>query len=310
MPEPVCDHCQGPSVAFLRYSNQRLCRRHFQESVDRRTRRELHDQGPYSRGTRFAVAVSGGKDSITALHVIREYAQDRRDAEVIAVTIDEGIEGYRPPAVHLVAEACKALDIEHHVKRVKDFAGLTMDAIHQLDAAEGQCSFCGVFRRRLMNDFAKEVGADRLVTGHNLDDAAQSILMNLASAQVDRLARLAPHEEAKDGLIPRIMPLRSIPESEVYLYAMLRGFEWHDAECPYSVGALRGAYRDALYRLEEARPGTRHALLRTHERLKPALAQLDGRTETRECLRCGEPTSGLVCKACQFRERFQATPAR
>lgn len=299
-----CDHCEGPSIAWLRYSDQRLCRRHFRESVERRVHKEINRQGPYPRGARLAVALSGGKDSTVALHLVHDLSQRRPDVEVVAVSVDEGIAGYRPPALEVAAQACRELGVEHHVRRVKELANVTMDEVHALDPEEGQCSFCGVFRRRLMNDFAKEVAADRLVTGHNLDDVAQSILMNLTTAQVDRLARMAPHDEARDGLVPRVLPLRTIPEQEVYLYAFVRALKWHDEECPYAERALRGVYRDVLYRLEETRPGTRHALVRTQEALKPLLGTRNGEQPLRECPRCGEPTSGLLCKSCEFRARF------
>jgi uncharacterized protein (TIGR00269 family) len=108
------------------------------------------------------------------------------------------------------------------------------------------------------------------------------------------------------------MPLRTIPESEVYLYALTKGFQWHDEECPYSEGALRGVYRDMLYKLEDARPGTRHALLRTHEALKPALGELGAARSTpiQECVRCGEPASALLCKSCEMRQQLARPMAR
>lgn len=300
---PSCDACPKPSVAHLRYSGQRLCSDHLREFVERRVKKEISRQGGLRPG-RIAVAYSGGKDSTTALQLVHDLARDRRDVEVVALTIDEGIQGYRPAALEVADRFTSRLGVEHVVKRVQDFAGVTMDQLHALDTDLGQCSFCGVFRRRLMNDFAKEVGATRLVTGHNLDDVAQTILMNLATADLEKLAKLGPHQDAKPGLVPRLLPLRTIPETEVYLYALTRGLEWHDEECPYAVGALRGVYRDVLYQLEEARPGTRHALLSTLDRLRPLLGDLVSLGEMRECVRCGEPASRLLCKACQFREQF------
>lgn len=303
---PSCDACSKPSVAHLRYSGQRLCSDHLREFVERRVKKEISRQGGLRSG-RIAVAYSGGKDSTTALQLVHDLARDRRDVEVVALTIDEGIQGYRPAALEVAGRFTARLGVEHVVKRVQDFAGVTMDQLHALDTDLGQCSFCGVFRRRLMNDFAKEVGATRLVTGHNLDDVAQTILMNLAAADLEKLAKMGPHDEAKPGLVPRLLPLRTIPETEVYLYALTRGLPWHDEECPYAVGALRGVYRDVLYQLEEARPGTRHAILSTLDRLRPALGDLVTLGEMRECVRCGEPASRLLCKACQFRERVGGT---
>src|SRR3989475_2579400 len=85
---------------------------------------------------------------------------------------------------------------------------------------------------------------DYVATGLNLDDTAQSILMNVARGDVEKLARMGPHETRQPGLVPRIQPLRMIPEKEVYLYALLRGIEFHDATCPYAERAQRGRFRD------------------------------------------------------------------
>lgn len=303
----ACDRCRAPSVSWLRYSGERFCGDHLRESVERRVKRELKRQGGLPKG-RVAVAYSGGKDSTAVLHLVHDLASQRRDVELVAITVDEGIEGYRPLSLEIASRVTKTLGIEHVVRRTKDLAGQSMDEIHAADPDRSACGRCGVFRRRIMNDVARDVGAECLVTGHNLDDTAQSILMNLTSADIDKLARIGPHLERQPGLVPRLLPLRAIPESEVYLYAHLRGLEWHDEECPYSVKAARGVYRDILYRLEEARPGTRHALLRTLDTLRPVLADVSKMAPIATCVSCGEPTSGTLCKVCQMREEIVPVP--
>lgn len=295
-----CDECPSPSVAWLRYSGQRLCAKHLQASIERRVKREVKRQGGLADG-RIVVAFSGGKDSSVALHLTHVLAQERRNVEVIALTVDEGIHGYRPEGLEVAMRVTKRLGVEHIVRRTKDLAGADMDTIQASRPGLGACSYCGVFRRRIMNDVANELGATRLVTGHNLDDTAQAILMNLAGAELEKLARLGPHETKKPGLTQRLLPLRVIPESEVYLYAYTKGLEWHDEECPYSIDAARTVYRNVLYQLEEARPGTRHALLRTFDTMKPWLEQQDDRIPLGSCVRCGEPSSGALCKVCEFR---------
>lgn len=302
---PRCDECADPSVVYLRYSGQHLCAAHHALSVERRVKREVKRQGGLPRG-RIVCAYSGGKDSTVALELLHRMARERRDLEVLAFTVDEGIAGYRPHGLEVARRVTGRLGIEHVVRRTRDLAGADMDEIQARDHGLGACSFCGVFRRRLMNDFAKEVGAARLVTGHNLDDTAQAILMNLASANFEKLARLGPHDRVKPGLVPRLMPLRTIPESEVYLYAYTSRLEWHDDECPYAERAARGVYRDVLYQLEAARPGTRHALLQALERIKPWLEEAEPAKPLRACTRCGEPASGDVCKVCDLRSALGA----
>jgi uncharacterized protein (TIGR00269 family) len=301
VPALGCDRCAGPAVVWQRYSGLHLCGRHLCESVEARARREVQRQTTLPHGVRVLVGYSGGKDSTVALHLMHRLREARPDVELVALTVDEGIEGYRPDALRLAADVCRELGVEHVVRRTRDTAGFTIDEAQAADPEAAACGVCGVFRRRLLNDAARDIGADRVVTGHNLDDLAQTVLMNLTSANLDKLAKLAPHATTKPGFVPRVLPLRTVPETEVYLYAHLRGLRFHDQECPYAERAQRGVYRDVLYRLEEARPGTRHALLNVHEDLRPLLSQRLAERPLRPCPACGEPTSGARCKACDFR---------
>ena len=83
-----------------------------------------------------------------------------------------------------------------------------------------------LFRRQGINHLAKKVNADVMALGHNLDDMAQTVLMNMSNGDMERTLRLAPHTATPiDGLPPRIVPLRWIPEQEVQDHspANLRG---------------------------------------------------------------------------------------
>lgn len=294
---PDC-RCGKPAVHHARYSGERLCDAHFRESVERRVRRELRQQGPFKGDARIAVAVSGGKDSVVTLRLLHESLGDNPRIQISAVTIDEGIASYRPPSIEIARRHAEDLGVEHVVLSYEETAGVTMDRVVAHPArAHLPCAYCGVLRRRNLNEAAKRVGATHLATGHNLDDVAQTILMNHLRGDVERLARMGPHhpEKVQPGLVPRILPLRSIPEKEVALYAILRGWSYHDGECPYATEATRGRFRDLLLDLEEKEPGTRHALLAGYDRLAPLL---HSEAKLRACDSCGEPTSGKRCRAC------------
>lgn len=294
---PECA-CGKPSVYLARYSGERLCPEHFCGFVERRVRRELRKQGPFKSGERIAVALSGGKDSVVTLRLLHEIFRENPRIGLSAVTVDEGIAGYRPPSIEVSARHCREIGVPHLVLGYEETAGVTMDrVVEHPGRRHAPCAYCGVMRRRNLNEAARRVGATHLATGHNLDDTAQSILMNHLKGDTERLARLGPHrrEQVQPGLVPRILPLRLIPEKEVALYAILRGWEFHDGECPYSVEATRGRYRDLLLDLEEKEPGTRHSLVAGYDRLAPLLKS--GATLS-ACDQCGEPTSGERCRAC------------
>ncbi len=298
-------------MIFLRYSGSHLCRDHFLRFFDKRAKAELARQGRLPMG-RTAVALSGGKDSVSVLHFLHGLAASRPGVELVAISIDEGIAGYRAGSLEICRELTERLGVEWHVVKTKDLAGYTIDeyaAGVAGPAADGKprpsCGPCGVYRRVGLNQAAREVGAVAIATGHNLDDTAQTILMNHLNGDVERLARLAPHapNQAQPGMVPRLLPFRTIPEKEVLLYAILNELPIHDeAECPYAARAQRFFLRDMLLAIEDRSPGTRHTLVRGLDKLKPLLAAEYGAGGgAGACSQCGEPASGELCKGCQWR---------
>ena len=281
-----------------------MCQDHFLEFVERRAKRELRSQVDLRGGDRIAIGMSGGKDSSTTAALLAKFLGDRRDIELIGITIDEGITSYRPQGIEYARRLCARLGIEHRLLAYAESVGHSMDDVVTLDPEAIPCSYCGPFRREALNRAAREVEADYVATGLNLDDTAQSILMNIARGDIEKLARMGPHETRQPGLVPRIQPLRMIPEKEVYLYALLRGIEFHDATCPYAERAQRGRFRDIVHRLEEDSPGTRHAILRGYDQMRPLLQAKYPPATLNACARCGEPTVNVVCKACELRERI------
>jgi uncharacterized protein (TIGR00269 family) len=302
----VCSKCRAPAVTFIRYNGTHLCADHFLEYVERRVKKDVKKQWKAMGDETIAVALSGGKDSTSVLYLTHLIYGKRRGMTVHAITVDEGIRGYRDSSLPVARQACDALGVEHHVVSFKDVVGHTMDEIATRHDEIGECSYCGVFRRRCLNQKSQELGVSRLITGHNLDDMAQSILMNFTNADLEKLARLGPHTKVQPGFVPRCLPLRSIPEQEVMLYAMLRDIEFHNAECPYAGRAARGTFRDVVARLEDATPGTRHSILRSYDALKPALVEQYPMIQLNRCKTCQEPTSQQFCKTCLLKKRLES----
>jgi len=300
----TCSRCRAPAVTYIRYNGAHLCASHFFEYVERRVKKDLKKQWRTTGQETIGIALSGGKDSTTTLHLTHLIFSKRRNITLYAITVDEGIRGYRDHSLPIAKRNCDALEIEHHIVSFKDIIGHTMDEIAVRHDEIGECSYCGVFRRRCLNQTSRELGVDRLITGHNLDDTAQSILMNFANADLEKLARLGPHARVQPGFIPRSLPLRTIPEQEVMLYAILRGFEFHNAECPYAVRAARGTYRDILAKLEDASPGTRHSILKSYDGLKDILLEKYPPIALNRCKDCQEPTSQQYCKTCLLKQRL------
>ncbi len=300
-----CSRCERDAVAYLRYSGEHLCAEHFMEFLERRVKHELRKQVNLKKGDRIVVGVSGGKDSTTTLYLLKKILSHRKDIEIIAVTIDEGIKGYRNIAIERVKDFILNLGVEYHIFSYKDYFNVTIDDASKIDHEILPCSYCGVFRRYLLNKAAKELNANYLATGLNLDDTAQSIIMNFVRGDLERLARLGPHEIVKEDLVPRIQPLRTIPEKEVMLYAILKKIPFYHGTCPYADLAIRNEFRNAIDTWEERTPGSKYAILSTFDQIKPLLLPAYRDFKLNRCERCGEPTVGRICKACELRERIE-----
>jgi len=236
--------------------------------------------------------VSGGKDSGALLYFLSKLLKKRRDIRLFAITIDEGIRGYRDCRV--ASQIVERLGIEHITASFEEEFGVTLDGIVHERGDRLSCSFCGVLRRQLVNRVARRNGATRLALGFNLDDEAQSVLMNVLRGDADRLFRqMSPVE----GLVPRIKPFLYIPEREVALYAVLHveGFEL--GRCPYSHNALRADVRNLLNDYSWRHPATKYSLVNLGERL--AAAGMPAGAAVTLCKTCGEPFIG-ECRPCQM----------
>jgi uncharacterized protein (TIGR00269 family) len=300
----ICSKCKKPAITFIRYNGTHLCETHFIDYFERRVKKDIKKQGKTENNKKIGVALSGGKDSTVCLHIINDIFSKRPNIDIVAITIDEGIQGYRPDSIECAISNCKKLEIEHFIVSFKDIFGKSLDEISKLKEELGECSYCGVFRRFCLNSKSKELGIDKLVTGHNLDDMSQSILMNFTNGDMQKLARLGPHIKVQPGLIPRMLPLRVIPEKEVTLFAILKNIKYHDGECPYSSNALRGEFRVIIDNLEYDHPGTRHSVLNSYNAIKDILLDKFPPAELNLCKICGEPTSKNKCKACSLKEKI------
>jgi uncharacterized protein (TIGR00269 family) len=176
-----------------------------------------------------------------------------------------------------------------------------MDEISSSPKELNACTYCGVFRRRALEMTARELGVDRLATAHNLDDMAQTALLNILRGDVNRLAQINPGGSKVPGFIRRIKPYAGIPERESTLYAYLTGIPFQAIPCPYASEAMRNDVRDILNRLEQKRPGTKHIVYRTALKLTP---KIEREESSNCCSQCGEPSPDYICRTCTLIQEF------
>lgn len=293
----ICTRCRrAPSVYYRPYSGERLCASCFNESLLERVKKTVGKYEMFEYDSRIAVGVSGGKDSLALLRLLVELEKDRPYAEVVAVCVDEGVEGYRDEALHLAGKSCRELGVEMHTVGFMELFGETMDEIAARDRELGTCSYCGVLRRRALDEAARAVDADRLATGHNLDDMAQSVILNVLRGDVVRIDGFHPGGRNLEGFVRRVKPLCEVPERETTFYAYVNGLEFQSRPCPYAEEAMRSDVRRFLNRMEVKRPGTLFTVLQTGLKIRGR----GGGAEVGRCRVCGRPARGELCRACEL----------
>jgi len=303
MEPATCSFCQRNQAFYRReYEGVNLCKNCFKASIEKKVRRTIGTWKMFTPDDHIAVAVSGGKDSVAMLMILAKLSTKFPRTKITAVTVEEGIAGYREEAVELASDYCRKLDVRHEVISFKEIYGRGLDEFLR-DKTERltACAYCGVFRRKAINLAARKVGATKIATAHNLDDMLQTYMLNLLEGDVDRFVRFSPIlQDPRGRFLARVKPLCEIPEREVALYGFSEGLRFQSASCPYMTEALRNELRSIFNRLEIAHPGvlfsSYSAMLKLRELAKPGVPP----SALESCQSCGEPASSIMCEACRM----------
>ena len=230
--------------------------------------------------------------------------------ELYLLSIDEGITGYRDDSL----ETVKANQVEYslplEILSYQDLYGWTMDQIVKEVGLKNNCTFCGVFRRQALDRGAALLGCDMIVTGHNADDVAETILMNLLRGDISRLKRGTtiitgsnPHPESpsssspeESSLIPRCKPFKYTYEKEIVMYAYFKKLNYFSTECIYSPNSYRGFARSFLKDLESIRSSSILDIIHSAEQM--SVKDNVKLPPQGYCNRCGYISSQNICKAC------------
>lgn len=293
-----CIKCKHAAV----FINPTYCKNHFLNYVEKKADATIKKYKLITKKDKVVVGVSGGKDSLTVLYLLKKYAKN-----IVALCIDEGIVGYRPTTIKDMKQFCEKYQIPYKIVSFEKEMGMSLDKMKVL-LKEKPCTICGAFRRYLLNKKARELGATKLVTGHNMDDEAQAVLMNLMRHQTEILPRLGPITGvAKDEkFIPRVKPLYFLTEKEIAAYAYLQDFGIKYVECPNALHAYRAEVGNTLSALEKSFPGTKQRIIKQFVHALPRIRKkIKQRHPVQYCQSCQEPCVGQLCKSCQLLEQLQ-----
>ena len=296
----VCDRCDANSAYHRFYSGETLCAKCFSRSLQEKVAKTISKYSMIKHSDRIAVAVSGGKDSLSLLHIMNMLC-GKHGSSVCAITIDEGIEGYREESLDMVRKFASQLNVEHKILSYEELYGVGLEDSLQLrkDRKMSSCAICGTFRRRAIDIAAERVGANVIATAHNLDDVLQTFIINILAGDVERIGWTYPEPVGYADGLRKIKPFTEIYEHEIAFYALVNEIPFQGEECPHMNEGIRTEIREFLNRLEKEHAGIKYnaynTMLKVAKRLKDSASKEHGK-----CIFCGRDSTNEICSVCSM----------
>lgn len=249
-----------------------------------------------SKRQKIIVALSGGKDSTVVAYLFKKLGYN-----IEGFHIDLKIGGYSERCLKAVQDLCSQLNIKCSYYDMKKEMGSSMCYLRSgiQSRAKGQiknCAICGVIKKWIINKKVRELKANKIATGHNLDDEAQTFLMNIfkgspqLSANLGVITRNIPDKK----FIPRVKPLFYIPENEIRKYAKKMKLPVVYEKCPCAIDSYRIQVRSFLEKLPDK---DKQNIVKNFDKLYPKIKKTQD-PRIRYCEVCGEPCRGKICKKC------------
>nr|MDO8108757.1 ATP-binding protein [Candidatus Sigynarchaeota archaeon] len=334
---PTCSRCTKNRAVMVRaHSGEAVCKACFLKEIEDKVRRTMSRYKMVDSCDKLTFALSGGKDSTVLVRVIAKVHENLLREQVkkgntpVAITIDEGIANYRDESLRIARDTCAATGIDQILFSFKQEFGMALDDMIKATSnntfierigskhAGGQlknafkvitkpCSICGVLRRRVLNDIAAGLHATKIATGHNLNDEAETFLINLFKGDINRMGRAASilFEEEAAPFVKKIKPLQDLLQQDVVLYLYHAGGDFQETPCPYAGdNVMRGEAQGILYGLEGGHPGTIFNIKKFMDTVYPLLSKPVSSGQLSTCEKCGAPKSKDLdeCMACYYIE--------
>jgi len=225
--------------------------------------RAVADHSLIAEGDRIAVAVSGGKDSYTMLHLLEALRQRAPiKFEIMALTIDSGYPGFR---TDIIAKHLADNSFEYHIEQTDHYG------IIRTKRREGSsfCSICARLKRGALYELAQRFGCNKLALGHHLDDFAETLLLN--QFFVGSLKSMAASMLADNGATTVIRPLVYVTEDQIIQYSGLRKYPVVCCKCPACGEAdmQRKRMKQLITELENDIPHIRQSILHALSNVQP-----------------------------------------
>lgn len=274
----------------------------FEKEFEKKVIETIENYNLFGRNDKVLVACSGGKDSTSILYILQKHGYNTE-----AITIDALIGNYTKENLQNLRNLCRHLNVKLHEISFRQKFGRSLCYIKSMLKSKGihlsSCTICGVLRRYLINKEARRIKPKCVVTGHNMDDEAQSIIMNMVKNRLELSARLGPKTGLVNDrmLVPRVKPLYFCREDDVIKYSKLKKFNVNYRPCPCRTDSFRRKISDILDELEKKNPQIKENIIKNFLKMLPRLKEEFSTNEKIEyCRSCGEPSKGKICKTCHI----------
>jgi len=254
-----------------------------------------------NKKSKIVVALSGGKDSAVTAYLLKKFGYN-----VVGFHIYLGMGEYSKKCLNAVEKLCENLKIKLNIYDIKQEMGNSMcylrTAIQEKNKSSGNylknCAICGVIKKSIMNREARHLDAEFIATGHNLDDEAQTFLMNVlkGSPQLSANSGIITQNKKDKKFITRIKPLFYIPENQVRKFSKNKKLPVHYEPCPCAIDSYRIQVRKFLNQLSDKE---KLNIIKNFERVQEKLKK-ENQKSLRYCENCGEPCRKKLCKMCEL----------
>ncbi|MBI2124397.1 TIGR00269 family protein [Candidatus Pacearchaeota archaeon] len=277
----------------------------FIQNFEARVLKTIKEYRLAKKGDRIVIAMSGGKDSAATAYLLNKFAK-KLGCKIAALHINLHIgnrEGYSERCLQAVEKFCSANKIKLNVYDIKKEAGCSICYIRsgvQQRLKLKNCAVCGVVKKWIFNREARRLKAGRIATGHNLDDEAQTVLMNFFKGNLMLNVNSGPAtgiiEDKK--FVQRIKPLYFMPEDEIRKYSMLMKLPVVYEKCPCAIDSYRIVIRRFLNKFDNS---ANRRIVDNFAGMLPLLRKkAKSGLAVKYCQSCGEPSRNEICKRCQM----------